>query len=817
MSINVICPGCGTEAKAPESAAGKQGKCRQCGMVIAIPVQNGGMPTCFMCGIDLTQRDRTKDASDNHYCVECWKLKVQRQQQVKAMAPPTNGGGGKDDGYELTPEPDRPVVRAIPSPLRHNALRVRQRVKPEKTADELYAEVPWHRRSGPLSVMVVLGGLCVGIFVIPVCFIALTGPVYERKLAAPGQLKTWGSGNRIAAVVILLFWIGLIFKVLAGHGSATVNAVATAPPPSPTPIPVQAPPLAQTLPPSPKPAVSYRASVGDVSQEGLVGGEARPVAVAPQPPRPQTITPSWPPLTEAKCQAWAKKFEEATAKGDMTYLTRNLDTNGLARRALERITVTDESLQKVQLLTDDFLRNIGDIGESLAKSRPCKVLRTRQVSGQWSAMVRCLLKEGNVDYLGLTLAPNAAGEVQVVDVFELSSGGEWSHMLRTLALPLVVSGDPMALRSLSPADRDILNNAALLGEIYRKSETKQVGELASLISQLPPSLQNDRYLSILNVKATAELGGTTFNVAVERHQRQFPNDPSLSFVTLQKYVHNKDYAKMLEALFTLDEAVGGDPFLGTLKALAYAGIGSVPQAKQCAQQAMAKEPSLAQPRRVLAYIAIEEKNYSEAIRQFTVLERELGETIPEFRDDPDFAVFVGSPEYRNWKGRRHAIDPNGDDKASSETSSAGEALATLRRTAKEYDAIDGEYEKLRGESHRKWMVSDQRVALQQDRKAKEDAYQAVWGDRSKATQTERDAARQAMLDAQSALDRAERTAVLATPEGRALNVKRRIAYTAWKKAAETYQAQCHRIGQPAEPPPDVDPSRVPFLDDDPSN
>lgn len=414
----------------------------------------------------------------------------------------------------------------------------------------------------------------------------------------------------------------------------------------------------ETKPPQqPRPAVSYRASVGDVTQEGIYGGDTNPIAPKPQPfvPAPP-IARAIPQLSQDQCEAWARKFEDATAKGDMTFLAQSMDTEGMARRAVAGITESADLLANVQTLVDDLLTETGNLSEQVIKNRPCKVLWTRQVKGERTAMVRCLLKGDDVDYIRLTLASDAAGNVRVIDLFELSSGGEWSRIIRTVALPLVVSADPVALRNLTPADREIVNNAPLLGEIFRSSNAKQMSQLPNLISQLPQSLRNDRYISLLNVKATAELGAVAFNAAVQRHQQRFPNDPSLSYATFQHHVRAKDYTKMLEALFTLDEAIGGDPYIAGLKAAAYAGIGNIQQAKRHAQQAVAKEPSLAQSHWILVCVALEEKNYGEVARLLTRLEDDLGETIPDLTEERDFTGFTASAEYRAWIKSRKVKD-----------------------------------------------------------------------------------------------------------------------------------------------------------------
>jgi hypothetical protein len=87
-----------------------------------------------------------------------------------------------------------------------------------------YRSVPRYRQNDFCSgvvlahvVVMFLGG-CVpflgllGIFttigVIAVCVIVLSGPVYYNKHKKDGTLKTWGVGNKVAAVFLLLLFVG---------------------------------------------------------------------------------------------------------------------------------------------------------------------------------------------------------------------------------------------------------------------------------------------------------------------------------------------------------------------------------------------------------------------------------------------------------------------------------------------------------------------------------------------------------------------------------------------------------------------------------
>lgn len=65
-----------------------------------------------------------------------------------------------------------------------------------------YSEVPWYRKSAYVSPITLLG-LCFGPAILAVCIIVLTGDVYYDQRDAASNLKKWGAGNKIAAVIIL--------------------------------------------------------------------------------------------------------------------------------------------------------------------------------------------------------------------------------------------------------------------------------------------------------------------------------------------------------------------------------------------------------------------------------------------------------------------------------------------------------------------------------------------------------------------------------------------------------------------------------------
>jgi hypothetical protein len=80
-----------------------------------------------------------------------------------------------------------------------------------------YDKVPWYRKSGINSLLILLNLLSFGFFpgVFFVCICVLTGDIYYKEKGEHG-LKTWGWGNKIAAVVFLIIDIIYLFSVFSG-------------------------------------------------------------------------------------------------------------------------------------------------------------------------------------------------------------------------------------------------------------------------------------------------------------------------------------------------------------------------------------------------------------------------------------------------------------------------------------------------------------------------------------------------------------------------------------------------------------------------
>jgi len=56
--------------------------------------------------------------------------------------------------------------------------------------------------------LLALLGIFTSLGLVAVCIIVLTGPVYFDKPRKDGTYKTWGWGNKVAAVILLVIFVG---------------------------------------------------------------------------------------------------------------------------------------------------------------------------------------------------------------------------------------------------------------------------------------------------------------------------------------------------------------------------------------------------------------------------------------------------------------------------------------------------------------------------------------------------------------------------------------------------------------------------------
>jgi hypothetical protein len=105
------------------------------------------------------------------------------------------------DGAEVVRVSTRQTATAPPAPA--------PSLDPKTGRYRKYEDVPWYRREP--GTLAFIGVLFCNPITIALCLICLTGDVYRNGYDKDGNLKVWGVGNKIAAILILALQVFILW------------------------------------------------------------------------------------------------------------------------------------------------------------------------------------------------------------------------------------------------------------------------------------------------------------------------------------------------------------------------------------------------------------------------------------------------------------------------------------------------------------------------------------------------------------------------------------------------------------------------------
>jgi hypothetical protein len=314
------------------------------------------------------------------------------------------------------------------------------------------------------------------------------------------------------------------------------------------------------------------------------GREARPsVAVDPVP--------------EAVATTFAHSFAGMAKNCEEQKLARMIDAPAMAAKFAAQSTLPTAPEAARQLANSTLGARI--LCAWMRGVDEYKLLRVRMVGSEPRPVLRRLIKDPRsgatvVGYDELQLGTSRKDrQVRIVDAFSYVQG-QWITQL------LGGNLDAMA-KSL-----DYLGDLPLMAETVRKARDLQRGgsnkEALAIIDDLPANVRQYRGVQMMRVRAAAGISPEAYKQALDELATVFPNDPSIAMVETDGAFARQDYAAALKWIDMIDQAIGGDAFLATHRAVAYLRLGQLDKALEHADKALAMEPELARAQEVKAEV-----------------------------------------------------------------------------------------------------------------------------------------------------------------------------------------------------------------------
>jgi tetratricopeptide (TPR) repeat protein len=124
-------------------------------------------------------------------------------------------------------------------------------------------------------------------------------------------------------------------------------------------------------------------------------------------------------------------------------------------------------------------------------------------------------------------------------------------------------------------------------------------------------------------------------------------------VSVDFFLLKKQYDECLQCIDRVEQSVGGDPYLHSLRGNIFMEAGRFADAKAACEKAIQMEPTLDETYWSRITVALKEKNHADTAFWLRKIVTQCNATleVDELRNIPDYAAFAKSEEYeplRKW-------------------------------------------------------------------------------------------------------------------------------------------------------------------------
>jgi hypothetical protein len=361
------------------------------------------------------------------------------------------------------------------------------------------------------------------------------------------------------------------------------------------------------------------------------------------------------PLTIEECKSFAARLEAAAKSDKPQEVLALFDWESLFERSLAGINLSkrDRDATLKGMRESDGPSNLTKlILEAVNNGGSYRPLRVHDKDEGKRVLFRLVNAEGGLNYHDLMLARRPDNQARVIDFHVVLSGEAMSTTMRRMFLTVFSQTNKGLFAKLVGREQDLVKHLPTWTKMGEESRAGNHQEVMRLFNTLPPSLQKEKPIQITRILSAAALGDELHQQALDDYEKHFPNDPSLDLIRIDSLILKKKYAEALAAVDRLDKAVGGDPYLDTLRANIHLESGKPEQARQPADRAVKSLPDLQQPYWTMVSISLKEKDHAATVKWLTELDERFDLDLDNLKEVPDYADFIKSPEYKKWAADR---------------------------------------------------------------------------------------------------------------------------------------------------------------------
>lgn len=352
-------------------------------------------------------------------------------------------------------------------------------------------------------------------------------------------------------------------------------------------------------------------------------------------------------VSEEEAREFAGKLERAFLAQDYEAFETLIDWEAIVARSTCMIPASKEAIREfnesAKSTKSIFLRTLSnDDPESTFR-----LVKIQERQGAAWATFRSTGTEGLRDYFGFLLT-SIDGSTTATEVYRYSQGQTISQGLQSGARIAFVNVLSESAEVVDPRLAEYVRHRQTVVKMMMYMQQRQPHQALAAYDSLPPTLRKDKFLLLVRHRVATSLGGEPLALACRDLQEAYPNDPCIDFLMLRRWLEEGQTDKALAAIDRIDHAVGGDPYLNTLRANILVHSGQSQEARRRAELAVRELPDMADPYWSMVDVALLEKDHRLLSEMLVALQHRFHVDLSPVPLSPIYAEFLDSGPGREW-------------------------------------------------------------------------------------------------------------------------------------------------------------------------
>lgn len=351
------------------------------------------------------------------------------------------------------------------------------------------------------------------------------------------------------------------------------------------------------------------------------------------------------PVTEEEARAFCEEFAERFMEGDGPWLSDHIDIPGMAWRATDgqKDPFSKGFREGASKRMDGVLKSVQNLVSQKESFQSYKFTRLRQVKGTWKGLFRLIANDEAMNFHELDLVRKANGEIGAGEFYNYMTGETLTDTFRKIC-----EDAKDTLKKNAGNEKSLEGGYDRIGEMSDALREKQYQAVIDLYKKVPPHLQKSKIVMTLQLQAAANLDEKLYQQVMEDYAKEFPNDPSKDFISIDAFFLAKKYDLAIQAIDHLLERTGGDGHLSFLKSTLYLLDGKPEQAIRSAKDGMKQESDYGKLYEITLNASLQTKDNALTKEMLETLETKFGFEFADLKSVPEYSDFVTSPEYEAY-------------------------------------------------------------------------------------------------------------------------------------------------------------------------